>query len=169
MTGAWTEEVTDKGLQLPQTLTMLPQMSNGVSDHQRNRRLIRALLPETAARNNRLLMTRTQDWSCPVCSPHLLKLPTQAVLHMILLLLSLVQPLFIPAFYPLRSSCYIIHWSNQELVTRPQKHFSILCENPSLYMPGQRVSQKARMLVTNQVKRVTTPFSFPTGTRAERS
>lgn len=36
-------------------------------------------------------------------------------------------------------------------------------------MPGQRVSQKARMLVTNQVKRVTTPFSFPIGTRAERS
>lgn len=31
----------------------------------------------------------------------------------------------IPAFYPLHPSCYIIHWSNCELSTRPQEHFSI--------------------------------------------
>lgn len=35
-------------------------------------------------------------------------------------------------------------------------------------MPGQRISQKARMLVMNQVKRVMLPFSFPQGARARK-
>lgn len=43
--------------QPPQALTMLPQMSNGLSDYQGNRRLIRALLPETVGRDRRLQMT----------------------------------------------------------------------------------------------------------------
>lgn len=75
----------------------------------------------------------------------------------------------IPAFYPLHPSCYIIHWSNYELITRPQERFSIFCKTLNLYMPGQRVSQKGSMLVMNQVKRVTLPFFFPIGASAEIS
>lgn len=110
-------EVTDMGLQLPQTLTMLQQVSSGVSDHQRNGRLIRALLPETAARKNRLHMTGTQDCSYPTCSLQLLNLPTQAVLHMILLSPSLVQTLFQPSIL---FTHHITSFTGAtELITRP--------------------------------------------------
>lgn len=154
------------GLQLPQTLTMLQQVSSGVSDHQRNGRLIRALLPETAARKNRLHMTGTQDCSYPTCSLQLLNLPTQAVLHMILLSPSLVQTLFQPSIL---FTHHITSFTGAtELITRPQERFFVFCKNVSLYMPGQRVSQKARMLVMNQVKRVMLPFSFPQGARARK-
>lgn len=161
-------EVTDMGLQLPQTLTMLQQVSSGVSDHQRNRRLIRALLPETAARNNRLHMTGTQECSCPTCSLQLLNLP-----HKLYYVWSCYpHPLFHYSAIIPASILFTHHVTSfagaTEFITRPQERFLIFCKNLSLYTSGQMVSQKARMLVMNQVKRVTLPFSFPLGARARK-
>lgn len=108
--------------QPPQALTMLLQMSNGLSDHQGNRRLIRALLPETGKRQK-----VTNDWSSLPCTqPWDLKLP-----ECVPTLTGMTEYLAIPVslIHPLFPSWEGIHWTKSGLITTPQEYFSVLHKN----------------------------------------
>lgn len=87
----------------------------------------------------------THNWYTGLVLPYM-QPPTLEFAHTSCNTYDLAMPIpgsaIIPAFYLLHPSCYIIHWSNYELITRPQERFPSSVKISTCICQGQGLPRR---------------------------